>query len=131
MARYCVGHTGITWPSDLDGVTRAVADVAALSYEGFETFGATIERFAAERPPGLGPVLERHGLPLVSAYCWGSFVDPAAREEDIAQNLRWARMAKNLGASVITLGATRRPKEQYRPDEYHAMAATLSDLGRR
>ena len=94
MARYRLGHTGITRPSGPDGTERAIAAVAALDYRGSETFGPSPEQFA-EEGGGIGRDLERHGLPLVSAYCWGTFVDPVRAEEDVRQVLRQARL---LGA---------------------------------
>jgi inosose dehydratase len=130
MARYPLGHTGITWPSGLDGTERAVADLAALGYEGFETFGATLEQFDRERG-GIARVLERHRLPLVSAYCWGTFIDPGRADEDVSQMLRWAELTKALGGKVIVVGPGRREKPSYTADEYAFMARTLDDIGRR
>src|SRR5699024_7392807 len=131
MARYPVGHTAITWPFDLEGTERAIVALAELGYEGFETFGRTIEQFARERPSGIGALLERHRLPLISAYCSASFIDPATTRDDVEQIVTWTRMVKELGGRVIVLGAARRQQPTYTAAEYRGMVATLNEAGRR
>src|ERR1017187_4722267 len=76
-----VGHTGLTWiplgPSagppplnpmvDPRYVEAAIRDIAAIGFYGIELFGNQIE--AMEAHGGVGTLLEKHKLPLISAYC--------------------------------------------------------------
>jgi inosose dehydratase len=73
--------------------------------------------------------LDKYGIPLGSCYCNTSFVDPADADADIEQVLRWARLAKKLGAQTIVLqGAGQRPPEGY---DYNGIAGVFSEIGRR
>src|SRR5262249_29695879 len=73
-----VGHTGITWgiPGD---VARAYADVSDLGYSGFETFGSTLRSYE-----GYGELASSCGIPTVAAFCWGTWIDPATRDDEVA-----------------------------------------------
>jgi inosose dehydratase len=128
VKQFRIGHTGITWAND--AVEQAIADVASLGYQGFETFGATLEAWS-QKPCGLGPVLAKYHMPLVSAYCWASLIDPAQKEKDLDQVMRWAGMLKALGGSVVVLGASGRAKPHYTPMEYMGMVKTVNELGKR
>ena len=46
-----IGHTGITWPSD---VTQAITDTGTLDFYGFETFGDVLTKW--ESQGGLEPI---------------------------------------------------------------------------
>src|SRR5579864_5334271 len=59
-----VGHTGITWSND--HVEDAVAGISSLGFYGFETFGDILVKW--EDRGGLGPVLEKNKLALISGY---------------------------------------------------------------
>src|SRR5947209_19619396 len=76
------GHTGLTWiplgamrgerPAvnpmvDPQYVEAAIRDIAGLGFSGIELFGNQIE--AMESKGGVGALLEKHNLPLISAYC--------------------------------------------------------------
>ncbi len=130
MKQFTIGHTGITWGYTLDRVEPAIRDVAELGYQAFETFGFTIEGYEKERPGQFRALLERYGIPLGSCYCGTRFVDPAQAGEDIEQVLRWAGLARSLGARTIVLQAAGvRLPQPY--SEYKAMARVFSDLGLR
>ncbi|MBN1402097.1 MAG: sugar phosphate isomerase/epimerase [Anaerolineae bacterium] len=124
-----VGHTGITWGYDLSTVEQAVKEVAELGYAAFETFGWIIEPYEQQTPGGFQGLLDKYGLPLGSAYCNTYFVDPSQSTDDIEQVLRWARLAKRLGAQTIVLQAAgQRPPEGY---DFPALAKVFSEIGRR
>jgi inosose dehydratase len=129
VKQFRVGHTGITWGYDVSTVEQAVRDVAELGYAAFETFGWIIEPYDEGHAGGFGALLERYGLPLGSVYCNTHFVDPAQAEEDVAQVLRWARRARELGAQTIVLQAAGVRIPGY--DAYEGLAAAFSDIGRR
>lgn len=128
--QFRVGHTGITWGYDLASVEPAVRDVAELGYAAFETFGWIIEPYERDHQPGgFQALLDKYGLGLGSVYCNTNFTDPAASADDVAQVLRWARLAKQLGAQTIVLqGAGQRPPAGY---DYQGLAAVFSEIGRR
>ena len=130
MARqFRVGHTGITWGYDIDGVEGAVKDVAELGYAAFETFGWIIEPYEAEKPGGFQGLLDKYGISLGSVYCNTKFVEPADATADIEQVIAWAKLSQKLGAHAIVLqGAGQRPPEGYC---YQGMADLFSEIGRR
>ena len=53
------GPAGLTGPEPIDEVVR---DVSSLGFQGLELFGWQIE--GMEKYGGLGPLLEKHKLPL-------------------------------------------------------------------
>jgi inosose dehydratase len=129
VRQFHVGHTGITWGYDLTTVEQAVKDVAELGYAAFETFGWIIEPMEKEKPGSFRELLARYGLPLGSVYCNTGFVDPADAGGDVEQVLRWAQLAKQLGAQTVVLqGAGKRPPPGY---DYRALAGVFSDIGHR
>ena len=130
MRQFIIGHTGITWGYTLDCVEPAIRDVAELGYHAFETFGFTIEAYEREQPGAFRALLERYGIPFRSCYCNMSFVDPKDAAKDVEQVLRWAALAKSLGAQTIVLQAAGvRLPEPY--TEYSGMARHFSELGLR
>ena len=95
-----VGHTGLTWiplgasPGppppinpmvDPQYVEAAIRDIAGLGFFGIELFGNQIE--AMEAHGGLGVLLQKYNLPLISAYCGTNLSDPAQRKDAIAKTL--------------------------------------------
>ena len=119
-----VGHTSITWgiPGD---AARALADLAEIGYRGFETFGFVLTQ------QDVGRLIEETGVPLVAAYCEGTFVDPAHADEDMAAIDGWARRLKALGGEIVVLGAKPRTTPANSPEDYRTMAAALDEIGRR
>lgn len=55
-------------------VEAAIRDIAGLGYYGIELFGNQIEAMKAHG--GLGALLEKYNLPLISAYCGANLSDP-------------------------------------------------------
>jgi inosose dehydratase len=119
-----LAHTGITWgiPGDPEA---ALSEIAEIGYRGFETFGFVL----AERD--LGPVSRSVGVPVVAAFCEGTFNDPASLEGDLANIERWAALVQDLGGEVIVLGAKPRVRESNSAEDYRTMAAGLNVVGRR
>jgi inosose dehydratase len=112
-----VGHTGLTCiplgPSagppppinpmvDPQYVEAAIRDVAALGFYGIELFGNQIE--AMEAQGGVGALLEKHNLPLISAYCSTNLSDPAVRKDAISKTLGWAKLLKKYSGKVVVVG---------------------------
>ncbi len=123
-----IGHTGITWPTQ--PVEEKVADLAAVGFPAFETFGHVIEQY----PGGASAfkdLLDRHGVRYAASYCARTYIDPARADDDIVKVLEWARLSKEVGAETIVVSCQRREKASYTPQEYAGLARTLSTLGDR
>ena len=89
-----IGHTGLTWiplggapggprpaidpMADPQYVEAAIKDISALGFYGIELFGNQIE--AMEAKGGVGGLLEKYKLALISAYCGANLSDPAQRK---------------------------------------------------
>ncbi len=123
-----IGHTGITWPTQ--SVEEKVADLAAVGFPAFETFGHVVEQYPGG-PRAFRDLLDRYGLRYAASYCARTYIDPARAADDIAQVLQWARASKEAGAETIVVSCVRREKETYSPQEYASLARTLSELGAR
>jgi inosose dehydratase len=142
-----VGHTGITWPwgnapaggparlTGPDPIAEVVRDVSALGFQGLELFGWQIEGMEAHG--GLGPVLERYTLPLVSSYSGVNLTDTAQRPATLAATVATGKLVKKLGGTVIVIGpnGVRRESFDFAASKANIIAAlnevgrTLSDLG--
>lgn len=109
-----VGHTGITWPwgnapgpgpsklADPSAIEAIVKDVSALGFQGLELFGWQIDGMEAHG--GLGPLLDRYKLPLVSSYSGVNLTDPSQRTLSIERTVATARLVKKYGGKVIVFG---------------------------
>lgn len=109
-----VGHTGITWPwgnppgpgparlADASAIEQVVKDVSALGFHGLELFGWQIDGMEAHG--GLGPLLERYKLPLISSYSGLNLTDPAQRASSIERTVATAKLVKKYGGTVIVFG---------------------------
>ena len=139
-----IGHTGLTWiplgaaPGgpppinpmvDPQYVEAAIRDIAALGFYGIELFGNQIE--AMEPRGGLGVLLEKHNLPLISAYCNANLSDPAQRKDSIAKALDWAKLVKRYGGKVIVVGpnGVRRSTYDFKAHK-DDIVTTLNELGK-
>src|SRR5438552_84115 len=141
-----IGHTGLTWiplgggpgpgprPAvdpmvDPQYVEAAVRDMAGLGFYGIELFGNQIE--AMEEHGGLGALLEKYKLPLISAYCGANLSVPAQRKDSIAKTLTWAKLVKKYNGKVIVVGpnGVRRSSYDFKAAK-DDIATTLNELGK-
>jgi inosose dehydratase len=118
-----VGHTGITWPwgnapgagsarlADSTAIEQIVRDVSGLGFHGLELFGWQID--GMEAYGGLGPLLERYKLPLVSSYSGLNLTDAAQRQSAIERTVATARLVKKYGGTVIVFGPNSVRREAY------------------
>jgi inosose dehydratase len=138
------GHTGLTWIPlgaaaggpppinpmvDPQYVEAAIRDIAALGFYGIELFGNQIE--AMEAKGGVGEVLKKYNLPLISAYCGTNLSDPAQRKDSIAKTLEWATLVKKYGGKVIVVGpnGVRRSNFDFKAHKDDILT-TLNELGK-
>jgi inosose dehydratase len=141
-----IGHTGITWPGfapgrtppprppaggrrqvDPEAIEQVVKDVASLGYHGLELFSWQVE--GMEEHGGLGPLLDKYKLPLISAYCDCNLTDPAQRPDQIKQMVRWGNLIKKYGGTVSVVGpnGVRRDSYDFQAAKPH-IVATLNEV---
>ena len=84
-----------------------------------------------EAKGGVGALLEKHKLPLISAYCNTNLSAPEQRKESIAKTLEWAKLVKKYNGKVIVVGPNGVKRNSY---DFKAhkddIVATLNELGK-
>jgi inosose dehydratase len=135
-----IGHTGITWPwgnapgaggklADPQAIVRVVQDVSSLGFHGLELFGWQIDGMEAHG--GLGPLLEKHKLPLISSYSGINLTDPAQRKESLDRTVATARLVKKYGGRVIVFGPNGVNRESFKFDEHRShIISALNDAAK-
>ena len=129
--RLKIGHTGITWGYKAEFAEQAIKDLGSLGYHGYETFGEYFGYW--ENKGGLGPLLEKAQLPLVSAYCNVTLTisDPAQRKSEVDKITGWGGTIKKLGGKVAVIGPNGVPGRNYDFSAHKAdIVATLNDMGK-
>jgi inosose dehydratase len=123
-----IGHTGITWPNDQ--VADAVAGIASLGFYGFETFGDNLIKW--EDKGGLGPVLEKNSIALVSGYCSINLTDPAQRAAEMAKADRYCELIKKYNGRIFVVGpnGVRRSTYDFAANKAN-IVSTLNELAKR
>jgi len=104
-----IGHTGITWENA--DVETAIKDIAGLGFHGFETFGNVLDTW--ETRGGLGAVLERYKIPLVSAYCSSNLIDPTKRTAEREKMMAWGKLLKKYGGRITVMGPNSIPRQGF------------------
>lgn len=122
-----IGYTGITWPNSQ--VEDAITTVGKLGFYGFETFGDVLVQW--ENKGGLGAVLERNHLPLISGYCTLNLTDPTRRQETIEKAVNWAKLIKTTGGRIFVLGPNPVPRDTYNYADHKAnIVSTLNEASK-
>ena len=109
FAHMPIGYTGITWMNAQ--VEDAIATCAKLGFFGFETFGDVLEKWEANG--GLKPVLQKNGIPLVSAYCTLNLTDKDKRAETLDKARHWSQLIKANGGRIFVLGPNPVKRDTY------------------
>lgn len=142
-----VGHTGITWPwgnppgggparlADPAAIEQIAKDVSSLGFSGLELFGWQIDGMEAHG--GVGRLLEKYNLPLVSSYGGPNLTDPAQRKASIDRTMATARLVKKYGGKVIVFGPNGVPRDTFKFADHKAgivdvlneTAKAVADLG--
>ncbi|MFB3778705.1 MAG: sugar phosphate isomerase/epimerase family protein [Bryobacteraceae bacterium] len=92
-----------------EAIETIIRDIAGLGYHGLELFSWQIE--GMEEHGGLGPLLEKYKLPLISAYCGCNLSDPRRRKDEIQQMLRWGGLVKKYGGTIAVIGPNGRGRD--------------------
>ena len=122
-----IGYTGITWSNSQ--IEDAITTVGKLGFYGFETFGDVLVQW--ESKGGLGPVLAKNNIPLISTYCTLNLTDPTKRQETLDKAVNWAKLIKKTGGRIFVLGPNPVPRATYNFAEYKAnIVATLNEASK-
>lgn len=123
-----IGHTGITWSNDQ--VEDAIAGIASLGFYGFETFGDVLVKW--EDRGGLGPILEKHNIALISGYCTINLTDPAQRDAELAKADRYCELIKKYNGRIYVVGpnGVRRSSYNFAANKDN-IVTTLNELAKR
>ena len=125
-----IGHTGITWSwgnapgpgparlGDPAAIEQVVKEIAGLGYYGLELFGWQIDGMEAHG--GIGRLLEKYNLPLISSYGGPNLTDPAQRKPSLDRTVAIARLVKKYGGKVIVFGPNGVPRDSFNFAEHKA-----------
>ena len=127
--RLLPGHTGITWGFSPADAEKAIADTAALGFQGYESFGNVLE--AWESKGGLDKLLTAARLPLRSAYCPVNLTDPTRLKDEVAKMVRWGQLIKKCGGSVSVVGPNNVKRQEFVFADHRAnIVAALNEIGK-
>lgn len=123
-----IGHTGITWPNTQ--VEQAIQGIASLGFYGFETFGDNLAKW--EDKGGLGPILQKNNIPLISGYCTVNLVDPTVRADEMAKADKWCELIKKYNGKIFVVGPNQVKRDTYNFAEHKQnIVDTLNELAKR
>lgn len=123
-----IGHTGITWTNAQ--VEQAIQGIASLGFYGFETFGDNLEKW--EDKGGLGPILQKNNIPLISGYCTVNLVDPSVRAGEMAKADKWCTLIKKYNGRIFVVGPNQVKRDTYNFAEHKQnIVDTLNELAKR
>ncbi len=98
--RHKVGATFILWGYGADNLETSLRDMSTLGYHAFETFGHVIEEWENNRG-GFSQVVQKHGVPIISAFCTTDVINPLKRKDDLKKLVRWAKLLRQNGGKVV------------------------------
>ena len=104
--RLAIGITGLIWgatPRTPDRLSEAVADMAALGYHTFETWGSVLQ--ALDEKGTLAALLQQHPIPLRSAFMGVNVHDPAKLKDSLAQVIAWGKVTRKYGGTFAVVNA--------------------------
>jgi len=104
-----IGHTGITWPNT--AIDQAIASIASLGFYGFETFGDVLVKW--EDQGGIGTVLEKNHIPLISSYCTINLTEPSQRAAEMEKALKWCGLIKKYNGRIFVVGPNQVKRDSY------------------
>jgi len=136
-----IGYTCITWGTFPRGdeaaatLEPALRDIASLGFNGFETFPEVLDNW--DKKGALTQLLERHKLPLTSAYCRTNLIEPAKRKETVDAVIGMGKVIKKYGGKFGVLAPNGMQREGYDFKAHKASiiaglndcAMALNDLG--
>lgn len=133
-----IGCTGLIFaatPRTPENLDDALRHMSALGYHSFETWGSVLA--ALEQKGTLPKILERHDIPLRSAFMGVNVHDPAMLKESIAKVVEWGKVTRKYGGTfaVVNAGGVKREAFNFKEARQHIVSGlnehgkALSDLG--
>ncbi len=95
-----IGATFILWGYEPLDLGPALRDISRLGFHAFETFGDVIV-FWEDRRGGFKQLVDRYGVPIISAFCGTDVLDPSKRKDEVKKLTRWCQLLKQNGGKVI------------------------------
>jgi inosose dehydratase len=113
-------------PVDPAAIEVIIKDISSLGFSGVELFGYQIDGMEAHG--GLGPLLEKYKLPLISSYGGPNLTDPAQRKDSVDRIVSTAKLVKKYGGKVIVFGPNAVRRDSYKFSDYKAnIIASLNE----
>jgi len=125
-----VGHpAGVTSIKDLFYLTygsdeKALRDIAAAGYDGFEIFDGNLERYADDPTPFEG-WMRATGLTLIAVYSGANFIYADCLDDEFVRLEQAARLGQRFGASYHVIGGGAIRGSGPRASDYEALARGL------
>ena len=104
--RLAIGATGLIWgatPRAPERLAQAVAEMAALGYHSFETWGSVLT--ALDQTGELAPLLQQHAIPLRAAFMGVNVHDPSKLKDSLAQVVAWGKVVRKYGGTFAVVNA--------------------------
>ncbi len=133
--RFAIG-SAIFGFGEADDLEPALRLVSAAGFPGIELYPHSIPRRYYQRPGELRDLVDGYGLEVVTVSNGASvtrtnFLDPAARQDTIADHLALARdLLAVLGCEHFKINVGSRPPGGPSDTDLQNLAATLNELGR-
>lgn len=123
---------GVTSIGQLTYVTfgdmaRAIADIAAVGYEGVEMFDGNVLDYPGG-PSALKSALSNAGVSLVAVYSGANFIFPDVLDEELGRIARVADAAAALSAEHLVVGGGAKRLAGVRPGDYERLAGGLEKV---
>jgi inosose dehydratase len=136
--RLKIGVTGLIWaatPRTPENLAPALADMSALGYHSFETWGSVMQALDAKGT--LTELLARHPIPFRSAFMGVNVHDPAKLKDSLAQVIAWGKVTRKYGGTfaVVNAGGVDRAAFDFKAARAHIVSGlnehgkALQDLG--
>ena len=133
-----IGCTGLIFratPNAPENLDDALKHMSELGYHSFETWGSVLS--ALEEKGSLAQIIERHDIPLRSAFMGVNVHDPSMLKESIARVVQWGKVTRQYGGTfaVVNAGGIKRDAFNFQQARPHIIAGlnehgkALNDLG--
>ena len=133
-----IGITGLIFratPGEPENLDEALKHMSELGYHSFETWGSVLEHH--DKAGTLSAMIQKHGIPLRSAFMGVNVHDPSRLKESIAQVVRWGQVLKKYGGTfaVVNAGGVKREAFNFQEARPHIVAGlnehgkALADMG--
>lgn len=127
-----IGHTLLTWDvfQHPENIEQGIRDIAALGFAGTETGGMLYDWWEQNRPGQIKRVLAEAGIPMVTLFQFGNWMDPAAADGLLEDARRWSGALTELGGEMLMLvPGGRRENPPYGLDDFQHMADLMNRVG--